>query len=157
MIGDLPAAPTAWQERAGVLAQLAAADHDTRPAVLWARAGQHGVGKTQVAAAYARMRVRQGWPVVVWAAAETEEGIVTALDELAGAGGAIRAAAADRQATAGAALRWLRAQPGPCLLIYDDAGDGDLIRRWTPAGGQVQTVVTTTRLDLTVAGRPARR
>jgi tetratricopeptide (TPR) repeat protein len=153
VIGDLPAAPVAWQERADVVARLAAADHDPRPAVLWARAGQHGVGKTQVAAAYARMRVRQGWPVVVWAAAEAEDGIVTALDELAGAVG-IRDVAADRQAAAGAALRWLHDQPGPCLLVYDDAADGDLIRRWTPTAGQVQTVVTTTRLDLTSLGDP---
>jgi tetratricopeptide (TPR) repeat protein len=151
VIGNLPAAAPAWRDRPAVLARLAAADHDAQPAVLWARAGQHGVGKTQLAAAYARMRVRQGWPVVVWAAAATETGIVTALDALATAVG-VRAAAADRHAAATTALHWLRDQPGPSLLVYDDAADGDLIRRWLPATGPVQVVVTTTRLDLTALG-----
>jgi tetratricopeptide (TPR) repeat protein len=120
---------------------------DGGTAVVCALAGQRGVGKTQVAAAYARLRIQHGWPVIVWAEADTEAGTVAALDELAAAAG-MRQPGADPQDAARAGLRWLRAHPGPCLLVYDNAVDADLIRTWTPPVGSVHTVVTTTRREL---------
>jgi tetratricopeptide (TPR) repeat protein len=153
VLGDLPAAAPAWRDRPGPAAGLANAAQEQRTAVVGGAGGARGMGKTQVAAAYARMRVRQGWPVVVWAAAGTEDGIVTALDELATAAG-VRDPAADRRHAAREGLRWLAAQPGPCLMVLDDARDADLVRRWTPADSPVQTVVTTARPDLAVLGDP---
>jgi hypothetical protein len=151
VVGDLPGAAVAWQERPGLLGHLTGLAHEARTTVVCALAGQRGVGKTQLAAAYARMRVQQGWPVVVWAVADTIEGIIAALDELATVAG-VRQAGADPQQVARAALRWLRTQPGPVLLVYDNALDADLIRAWTPPVGQVQTVVTTTRRELESLG-----
>ena len=43
--------------------------------------------------------------------------------------------------------------PGPCLLVYDNAVDADLIRAWTPSIGSVHTVVTTTHRELDGLGR----
>ncbi|HEU4422046.1 MAG TPA: tetratricopeptide repeat protein [Pilimelia sp.] len=151
VVGDLPGAAVAWQERPELLGRLAGLAHGGGTAVVCALAGQRGVGKTQVAAAYARMRVQHGWPVVVWAVADTTERIVTTLDELATVAG-VRQPDADPQQAARAALRWLRAQPGPVLLVYDNALDADLIREWTPPVGQVHTVVTTTRRELDSLG-----
>ena len=46
----------------------------------------------------------------------------------------------------------MRAHPGPCLLVYDNAVDADLIQRFTPTVGTVRTVVTTTELQFADAG-----
>jgi tetratricopeptide (TPR) repeat protein len=145
--GDPPGQAVAWQDRPSLVQGLFRAAGADRTAVVCSQAGQRGVGKTQLAAAYARLRIQQGWPVVVWANAETEAGIVAALDELAITVG-VRRSGADPQQAARAGLRWLRRHPGPCLLVYDNAVDQNLIRTWTPPLGQVQTIVTTTHRDL---------
>jgi tetratricopeptide (TPR) repeat protein len=147
VVGDPPGQAVAWQDRPDLLQELVRLAGGGGTAVVCALAGQRGVGKTQLAAAYARLRIQHGWPVIVWAVAETEAGIVAALDDLAGAVG-VREPGADPQQAARAGLRWLRGQPGPCLLVYDNAVDADLIRDWTPPVGPVQTVVTTTHREL---------
>ena len=149
--GDPPGQAVAWQDRSGLVQELVRAAGAERTAVVCALTGQRGVGKTQLAAAYARLRIQHGWPVVVWANAETEAGIVAALDELATTVG-VRQPGADPEQAARAGLRWLRRHPGPCLLVYDNAVDGDLIRAWTPPRGRVQTVVTTTHRELDSLG-----
>jgi tetratricopeptide (TPR) repeat protein len=147
VVGDPPGEAVSWQDRPYLLEATVATAGTDRATVVSALAGQRGVGKTQLAAAYARLRIQHGWPVVVWANAETEDGIVAALDELAGVAG-LPEAGADPQSAARAALRWLRAHPGPCLLVYDNAVDADLVRSWTPTIGSVHTVATTTHRDL---------
>jgi tetratricopeptide (TPR) repeat protein len=151
LVGDPPASAVAWQDRSTLLQELVRVAGDGGTAVVCALAGQRGVGKTQLAAAYARLRIQHGWPVIVWADADTEAGAVSALDELAAAVG-LRQPVTDPQEAARAALRWLRAHPGPCLLVFDNAVDADLIRAWTPSVGSVHTVVTTTRRELDSLG-----
>jgi tetratricopeptide (TPR) repeat protein len=147
VVGDPPAEAVSWQDRAYLIEATVAAAGAGRATVVSALAGQRGVGKTQLAAAYARLRIQHGWPVVVWANAETEDGIVAALDELA-ATADLSEAGTDPRAAARGALRWLRTHPGPCLLVYDNAVDADLVRTWTPPIGSVHTVATTTHRDL---------
>ncbi|MEV8509338.1 FxSxx-COOH system tetratricopeptide repeat protein [Actinoplanes sp. NPDC051475] len=147
VVGDPPGQAVAWQDRPGLLQDLVESAGAGGTTVVCALAGQRGVGKTQLAAAYARLRIQHGWPIIVWATAETEAGIVAALDELAGVAG-VRQAGTDPQQAARAALRWLRTRSGPALLVYDNAVDADLIRAWTPPFGSAQTVVTTTHRDL---------
>jgi tetratricopeptide (TPR) repeat protein len=151
VVGDIPLEAVAWQERTDLLDRLVVVAASGRPAVVCAVTGQRGIGKTQLAAAYARQRVADGWPVVAWVLADTELGVLTGLDQLAAAAG-LRQPAADAATGAAAALAWLRDHAGPCLLIYDNAVDAELIRRFTPAVGAVQTVVTTTELQFANLG-----
>lgn len=79
--------------------------------------------------------------MVVWVQSETADRVLAGLDSLA-QGAGVRPA--DPAAGAAAALAWLRVHGGPCLVVFDNAVDADLIRRWTASVGAVQTVVTTT-------------
>ncbi|MGK5445405.1 tetratricopeptide repeat protein, partial [Micromonospora sp. URMC 105] len=143
VVGDLPGEAVAWQERIEVMERLRVVAGTGQTAVVCAVTGQRGTGKTQLAAAHARACVAQDWPVVVWVAAETVGGVLAGLDVVAAAAG-VRPADADPADGAAAALAWLRVHPGPCLVVFDNAVDADLIRKWTASVGGVQTVVTTT-------------
>jgi hypothetical protein len=107
VVGDLPGQAVAWQERVETVDRLAVMAGNGQTTVVCALAGQRGIGKTQLAAAYARGRVAEGWPVVVWVAAETEHGIVTGLDALAAEVG-LRQPDTDPADAALVALAWLR-------------------------------------------------
>ncbi|MET9224785.1 tetratricopeptide repeat protein [Lentzea sp. NPDC003310] len=104
--------------------------------------GPRGVGKTQVAAAYAKRRERDGW-LVAWIAAETPALIEAGMVELADALGLYRPE--DPTGLVVARVRnHLRARTGPALLVFDNAESLDEIRPHLPTGGTCQVVVTST-------------
>ena len=145
------AEPTALVARGDLLDELSRAHASGRIAVVSVLTGTRGVGKTQLAAAYARSRVEQGWPVVAWIPAEAEDQIVSGLAELGDLRG-LRQAETDSRTAARDTLRWLQHQTGPCLLVYDNAGDPDLIGRWMPSVGNVHVVLTATRQAMPIWG-----
>ncbi|MEU7820295.1 tetratricopeptide repeat protein [Catellatospora sp. NPDC049133] len=154
IVGAVPHEAVAFRGRAAILQELTQvfAGRENR---LCALTGGPGVGKTQAAAAFARTCIEAGYPVVVWAGAQDRQGIITRLAELADDCG-VRRPDTDSATAAADALRWLSTQPGPCLIVYDNATDPDLVAQWTPTVGQVRVLVTTTRgsfgnLGLTVA------
>jgi NB-ARC domain/Tetratricopeptide repeat len=122
-------------------------------------AGMGGVGKTQLAADYARHTWQNGVvDVLVWitagSAAAVSSGYAQAGIEVLGAD------PADPQQAARAFLAWLepKAGAGPCrwLIVLDDVADpGDLRGLWPPASPHGRTLVTTRRRDaaLTAGGR----
>jgi tetratricopeptide (TPR) repeat protein len=102
--------------------------------------GQRGVGKTQLAAAYARQRVRDGW-LVAWIGAETPDQITAGTVELADRLGLYRPQ--DSAEIASARVRnHLQTRSGPALLVFDNVVSLDVVRRHLPSVGACQVVIT---------------
>jgi hypothetical protein len=142
VVGDIPAQRHGLQPRPALLAQLNRASPGP-PVVL---TGSRGVGKTALAAAYARARVVGGWRLVAWVNARASEsllaGLATVADVMALPEGGSRQGAAE----AGQALRrWLEADGSRCLLVFDDAKDLDLLRPFLPTVGAARVLVTVAR------------
>ncbi|MEU1480497.1 tetratricopeptide repeat protein [Streptomyces sp. NPDC005760] len=142
-MGDLPREPLGFQPRVDLLTELALAAGRESLTVVHAVTGARGVGKTQLAAAYARRRVEEGWPVVAWITAENSGQLVSGLAELADQLG-VRDPADDAVKAARAALTWIGRNPDPCLIVLDNATDPDEVAGWLPTTGRAQVVVTAT-------------
>ncbi|MFF7991560.1 NB-ARC domain-containing protein [Kitasatospora xanthocidica] len=122
-------------------------------------AGLGGVGKSQLAAQYARNAMRAGdVDVLVWATAATRTAVIDAYAraavELLGP-----AAPDDPEHAAAALLAWLEAKAGRprCrwLVILDDVADpDDLTGLWPPSSPTGRTLITSRRQDpALLAGR----
>ncbi|MFD8385826.1 NB-ARC domain-containing protein [Streptomyces sp. NPDC059679] len=123
--------------------------------------GMGGVGKTQLAADYARTAWKfgaepGGVDVLIWISASSRDAIVAgyaqAAEELCGAD------AGDTEQAARAFLAWLQPKPGaaPCrwLVVLDDVTDPSHVRGlWPPASPTGRTLATTRRRDAALTGR----
>lgn len=104
--------------------------------------GQRGVGKTQLAAAYARQRVLDGW-LVAWIGAETLGQISAGMVELADRLGLYRQE--DGVEIAASRVRnHLQTRSGPALLVFDNVASLDAVRPHLPSVGGCQVLITTT-------------
>ena len=83
VVGDIPQEPVAFVARATV-DRLADALGGGRVAVVCAVTGLRGVGKTHVAAAFARQRAASGCGLVGWVAAESATELFTGMTAVAG-------------------------------------------------------------------------
>ena len=141
VVGDIPRQPPSFQPRADLYARLSEAPG---VAVVTALTGSRGIGKTHLAAAFARGCIAEGWPVVAWLVAEDTAQVLDGLDRLARALGLARAGD-DSVAAARMARRWLETRAGRrCLLILDNVPDAAVVRPWLPAVGAARIIVTTT-------------
>jgi tetratricopeptide (TPR) repeat protein len=152
VVGDVPQEPAAFQQRTGLMAAL---DHkpEGRISVVFAVTGIRGVGKTQVAAAYARWRITQGWRLVAWVDASDETSVVAGLAQVAVAAG-VGAAGEDARVLAAGVRHWLEADGERRLVVFDNAADLDMLRPFLPAGGAAQVVVTSISRSAAGLGRP---
>lgn len=105
--------------------------------------GQRGVGKTQLAAAYARQRIADGWWLVAWIEAETQESLSIGILELADAVG-IDSAGLPFDVIARRVRDFLRSAIRPGLVIFDNVTDVPGVSNYLPAPGHIQVVLTST-------------
>jgi hypothetical protein len=153
VVGDIPREPVAFQGRGELLAYLNLALQDQRGAAVCTLIGGRGVGKTQLAAAYARRCIADGWPLVAWIIAEDSGQLVAGLADLADAVG-VRGPVQDVELAALSVRKWLEHLAAPSLLVLDNAVDPDNIRRWLPRAGRTQTVITSTHGSFSLLGAP---
>jgi hypothetical protein len=152
VVGDVPQEPVAFQSRAG-LAEALEHKPGGRVSVVFAVTGVRGVGKTQVAAAYARRRIAGGWRLVAWVDASDEASLLAGLAVVAVAAG-VGPAGEDARVLAGGVRHWLEADGERRLLVLDNAADLDVLRPFLPVAGAAQVVVTSTRRSAGGLGRP---
>lgn len=155
-VGTMPPQAVCFQDRAEV-ARLAAALAGGGAAVVTPTAqvgvvvGLGGVGKTQLAAHYARSLWRaRDLDVLVWITASSREAVINGY-----ADAAARLLGIDRDDPVGAAsvlLAWLepKADQSPCrwLVVLDDVSDpADLAGQWPPLSPTGRVLITTRRQD----------
>jgi tetratricopeptide (TPR) repeat protein len=114
--------------------------------------GLGGVGKTQLAAAYARQLWEAGeLDLLLWVQAASRDAIVAGYAQAyAAVTGADRP---DAQQAATRLLGWLASNKRSWLIVLDDVTDpGDLRELWPPQIARGRTVVTTRRRDAALEG-----
>jgi tetratricopeptide (TPR) repeat protein len=140
VVGDIPREPPAMQPRTDLVGALAESA-GSGIAVVCAVTGARGVGKTQIAAAYARSRVAAGWPLVAWIDADGPGALLDDLEQVAERLGLRHED--DHAVTAARRLRsWLEGRSQPGLLVFDNATSADVLMPWIPATGRTQVVIT---------------
>ena len=142
VVGDIPALRPGFQPRPALMAQLNRASQ--KPSVVLT--GPWGVGKTQLAAAYARARLADNWRLIAWVNARDSETMLAELDAVAEATGLSVGGSPLGTADAGQAVRqWLEADGGRRLLVFDGVEDPGLLRPFVPATGTARVLITMAR------------
>ncbi|MEU4705614.1 FxSxx-COOH system tetratricopeptide repeat protein [Nocardia salmonicida] len=150
-VGDFPDAAHCFVERAALDEIAYAFQASATQVSLCSLTGLRGIGKTQLAAAYARRRLAEPVAgVVAWCNAESREILEAELHRLAFVLG-VADPDGDMSASARAVVRALNDRPGQHLLIFDNAVDPDLIAQYRPTR-TTQTLITTTDHRFAVTG-----
>ena len=142
--GAIPVALKVTEPREDLLPRLRHVPGGSSVTVLCAVTGLRGVGKSQIAAEYAREQIDAGWTLVAWIDSEDSGQMLGQLVALAERLG-LRRSDGEDAATVAARLRdWLQARTEPGLLVFDNAVDPDPLAAHLPATGTTQVVITST-------------
>jgi RNA polymerase sigma factor (sigma-70 family) len=143
-VGDIPSEPPGFRPRAGLLTELDRSSAGV--SVLLAVRGLHGLGTTQLAAAYARMKLAAGWRLVAWVNGADTGSLRAGLAAVADAAGLTDVDSGRATIDPGAAVRhWLETDGDRCLLVFDDVSDPEVLRPYVPAGGPARILITSNR------------
>lgn len=160
-VGVIPSRALSFQHRAEVDQMRAAVDGGGTTALARVLTGTGGVGKTQLAADYARTAWDSGEvDVLVWISASSRSAITAGYAQ---AGVEVLAAdPGDPEQAARAFLAWLEPKAGqkPCrwLVVLDDVADpADMRGWWPPASCHGRALVTTRRREAALTGAGRRR
>ena len=151
VVGAIPCQPPGFLPRPALLKRLNRADH--AGSIVTVVTGKPGVGKTQMAAAYARTRLASGWRLVAWVDAEDEGCLLAGLAAVADAAGLSDGGSRQDAADTGQAVRRrLEADGERCLLVFDNVEAPDVVRPFLPASGAARVLITTTRQSVADLG-----
>jgi tetratricopeptide (TPR) repeat protein len=143
VVGDIPGQRPGFQPRPALLTRLNRPREGSSPVVL---TGARGVGKTQLAAAYARARLANGWRLIAWVNARDSESLLAGLAAVAEAVELSDGGSGPGPADPGQAVRrWLEADGSRCLLVFDDAEDPGLLEPFVPAAGAARILISMAR------------
>jgi hypothetical protein len=143
VVGDIPREPPGFQPRAGLLAELERAGAGV--AVVHAVAETRGVGKTQLAAAYARARQAEGWRLVAWVSAEDTGTLRAGLAAAADAAGLAEGAGQDGGDPGLAVRHRLETDGDRCLIVFDNVTEPEMLQPYLPVDGAAQVLITSYR------------
>ncbi|GAA3068371.1 hypothetical protein GCM10010464_35770 [Pseudonocardia yunnanensis] len=151
VVGELPGTPPGFLDRPELPELEAAFADGDRVAVVCSLTGARGVGKTQLAAAYARRAAEQGCPLVAWVSAETPGACIVGFAEVAHKLG-LADPEGDSAVSAANLREHLQTRPDPAVLVIDNAVDADDVRPWLPAVGTTRVIITSTDRAFTRLG-----
>ena len=142
VVGEVPGRPPGFVVR-DELDDLAGLLKDRERVVVCA--GGRGVGKSALAAEYARQQIEDagGARVVVWLSGQSEVDLVTGLSVLAQRTNLARDDE-DAQHAAARARDYLNGLTVPALLVVDNAEHPERLTHWLPGAGTCRVLLTST-------------
>jgi len=155
MVGNLPPRADSFQDRAASETLRRATGPGQTTVLTQVVAGLGGVGKTQLAAEFARQLWNAGeLDLMLWASALSRDSVVSGYVQ-AGVDLALGPENEAPERTAARLLAWLANTQQRWLIVLDDlAGPADIRDLWPPDRPNGRTVVTTRRRDADLlAGR----
>lgn len=159
-VGDIPLRASAFQARTSLQVQVEAARTSGRAVVLTqVLSGGGGVGKSQLAAFYAREAINRRTDLVLWVNASAPGAITAAYAQAAARVQArgVTGQAADIEADAQKFLEWAAGTERSWLIVLDDVTDPGQLIRWCPdSTGTGWALATTRRRDADLTGSDRR-
>ena len=103
------------------------------------------MGKTQLAAAYARVKLVEGWRLPAWVNAVDTGSLLAGPAAMADAAGMSDDGSGRDAADTGRMVRYRLEADGDRLLVFDDAIDPDVLQPLVQVGGEARVLITSTR------------